>query len=101
MARFYRNDGWVKNALGNAIAGASVYVVNQPANTAFVPPDPLASVFSDVNGLAPITQPIFSDGQGHYFFYALSGFYTLVVVTGGTTQQVYQDQTIGLPGTGL
>lgn len=100
MAKFYRNDGWVKNALGQAIAGALVYVCTQPSNTAFVPPDPLASIFSDVNGLVPITNCT-TDGFGHYFFYALSGFYTVVVVNGGNVQQVYPDQLIGLPGTGL
>src|ERR1035437_3715645 len=98
MAKFYRMDGWVKSCLGQAIAGAFVYVCNQPANTAFAPPDPLASIFSDVNGLVPITHCV-ADGFGHYFFYALSGFYTIVVVVnGGNGQQVYPDQLVGLPG---
>ncbi len=101
MAVFYRKDGWVKSTLGQAIAGAQVYVCTQPANTAFAPPSPLASVFSDSGGLAPITQPILTDGFGHYDYYALSGFYTELVVTGGVIQRVYPDQMVGLPGTGL
>lgn len=100
MAKFYRMDGWVKSTLGQSISGALVYVCNQPANTTFVPPDPLASIFSDVNGLVHITNCI-TDGFGHYFFYTLSGFYTVVVVNGGNVQQVYPDQMVGLPGTGL
>jgi hypothetical protein len=100
MAKLYRMDGWVKGTLGNAIAGAQVYVCYQPANTTFVPPDPLVSIYSDVNGLVPINHCV-TDGFGHYFFYALSGFYTVVVVNGGNTQQVYLDQMVGLPGTGL
>jgi hypothetical protein len=100
MAKFYRNDGWVKSVLGQAVSGASVYVVNQPANTAWVPPAPLASIYSDVNGLVPIDHCV-TDGFGHYFFYALSGFYTVVIASGGNVQQVYPDQMVGLPGTGL
>ena len=100
MAKFYRMDGWVKSALGAAVAGALVYVCNQPADATWVPPVPLASIFSDVNGLVPITNCV-SDGFGHYFAYMLSGFYTVVVVNGGKVQQTYQDQMVGLPGTGL
>ncbi len=101
MAIFYRTDGFVKNVLGVAIAGAKVYICTQPANTAFIPPSPLASIFSDPAGLAPIVQPIVTDGFGHYSYYALSGFYTEVVANQGKVQQVYPDQTVGLPGTGL
>jgi hypothetical protein len=98
MATFYRSDGWVKAVLGFAVAGAQVYVCTQPANTSSVPPSPLAQVYSDPAGASPITQPIFTDGFGHYDFYAASGFYTVVIVNGGNVQQVYTDQTVGLPG---
>ena len=89
----FRFDGWVRNVLGQALAGVQVYVCTQPANTTDIPPSPLASVFSDVNGLLPITQPISSDGFGHYDFYVASGFYTIVEVIGGTIKQVYPDQS--------
>lgn len=101
MATFFRTDGWVKSVLGQAIAGALVYVCTQPANTAFVPPSPLASIFSDPSGLIPIVGAMTTDGFGHYFYYARSGFYTEVVANQGKVQQVYPDQTVGLPGTGL
>jgi hypothetical protein len=101
MATFFRSDGWVKNVMGQAIAGASIFVCTQPVDASFLPPIPLATVFSDPAGLSPVTQPIITDGFGHYFYYALSGFYTEVVVNQGKVQQIYPDQTVGLPGTGL
>lgn len=89
----YRADGWVKNVLGQAIAGASIYICLEPADTSYVPPVPLASIFADPLGLLPITQPIYSDGLGHYDYYAASGVpYTEVIVNGGSIQQVYPDQ---------
>lgn len=101
MAVFYRNDGWVKSALGQAIAGAQIYVCTQPADTSFLPPLPAQPVFADSQGILPLAQPLISDGFGHYNFYAVSGFYTIVIVNGGIVQQVYIDQMVGLPGTGL
>jgi hypothetical protein len=89
----FRSDGWVKSVLGQAIAGAQIYVCTQPTDTSFLPPIPTASIFSDVNGLVPITQPIITDGFGHYDFYAASGIpYSIVVVNSGKLQQIYQDQ---------
>src|ERR1700676_677191 len=93
MATFFRSDGWVKSVLGNAIAGAQIYVCTQPADTSFLPPIPLATVFSDPAGVSPVTQPIITDGFGHYDFYAASGIpYTIVVVNQGKLQQIYTDQ---------
>ena len=101
MAAFYRNDGWVKSAQGQALAGAYIYICNQPADLAFVPPDPLATIYADSLGMVQITQPLIADGFGHYDYYASSGFYTLVIVTNGAIQNAYPDQMVGLPGTGL
>ena len=106
MATFYRADGWVKSVLGQAIAGASIYICLQPTDAAYVPPVPLAAIFSDPAGLVPILQPIITDGFGHYDYYAASGVpYTEVVVNAGKIQQVYQDQipmgaTLGTSGMG-
>ena len=100
MAKFYRMDGWVKSPLGQAIAGAQIFVCGQPVDSTWIPPTPLSAIYSDVNGLVPITSTV-TDGLGHYWFYALSGFYSVVVVNGGKVQQVYPDQMVGLPGTGL
>ena len=101
MATYFRNDGWVKSAQGPAVPGAQIFVCTQPASappalSALVPtPSPLASVFADVNGLVPITQPIITDGFGHYNFYALPGSYTLLVYNSGRLQQTYPDQSLG------
>lgn len=111
MPTLFRSDGWVKSATGPAVPGAQIYVCTQPANT--VPPEvvrngpvqafaptPLADLFSDPNGLVPITQPIITDGFGHYDFYAAADLYTLVVMNAGAVQQVYPDQSVGGLGTG-
>ena len=109
MAKLFRYDGWVKSAIGPSVPGASVYVCNQPANTTKpVPlpnqdpvqgwtPTPEATIYADSAGLLPITQPILTDGFGHFDFYILTGDYTIVVMLGGTVQQIYADQTIGYP----
>jgi hypothetical protein len=89
----YRQDGWVKSVLGQAVAGALIYVCTQPANIS-VTPSPLASIFSDPNGLVPLAQPIAADGFGHYDYYAAPGTYTVVIVNFGQVQQVYPDQSI-------
>ena len=94
---YFRTDGWVKTPLGPAIPGAQVYVCTQPATTSTAPPFPLASLFADPFGQTPLSQPIYTDGFGHYDFYVAAGTYTLVVAnSGGLIQQVYPDQSIGL-----
>lgn len=95
ITNYFRMDGWVKSAQGPAIPGAQIYVCTQPANTVALPPSPLANIFSDVNGLVPITQPIITDGFGHYDFYAQAAVYTIVVGLGGAVQEVYPDQSLG------
>lgn len=95
MATKTRSDGWVKSSTGPAVPGAQIYVCSQPANTDAAPPTPLATIYSDAAGLVPITQPVITDGFGHYDFYIAPGTYTLVVALGGAIQQVYEDQSIG------
>jgi len=109
MNNYYRMDGWLKSELGPAIAGAQIWVCTQPANvfppvtpprTTPVPwlgPNPQAQIYSD-NGTTQITQPIQSDGFGHYDFYALPGLYTIVIIYGGKVRQYYVDQSLGGAG---
>lgn len=98
MATYYRFDGWVKTTLGPAVAGAQVYVCSQPTTDIVdIPPVPFASIFSDNAGLHPVVQPLVTDGFGHYFFYALQGFYTIVIVNNGIIQEVLPDQALGHP----
>lgn len=95
MATYIRSDGWVKTAQGPAVPGAEIFICNQPANIVSLPPSPLATIYADPLGAIPITQPILTDGFGHYDFYTLPGTYTLVVGLGGVVQQVYVDQNVG------
>lgn len=100
MLNLFRSDGWVKTSLGPAVPGAQIWLCVQPANVASAPPSPLVPMFADPGGLVPITQPILTDGFGHYDFYTVAGVYTLVVAYGGTIQQVYPDQSVGGVGSG-
>jgi hypothetical protein len=101
MGTFWRMDGWIKTAIGPAVAGAQIYVcAPQPANVGSAPPSPLAFIFSDPNGLVPVAQPLIADGLGHYDFYALAGLYTIVVAFGGKVSNFYPDQSLGAVGTG-
>jgi hypothetical protein len=98
---FFRNDGWVKTSIGPAVAGAQVFVCAQPASvpnglSELTPsPSPLATIYSDANGVTPITQPISTDGFGHYDFYVAAGLYTIAVYLNNVLQKTYPDQTIG------
>jgi hypothetical protein len=103
---YFRSDGWVKAATGQAVPGSQVFLCTQPANvptglSAATPtPTPLVTIYSDPNGLVPITQPILTDGFGHYDFYVLAGTYTLVVYLSSVLQQQYPDQSYGLAAAG-
>lgn len=105
MAGYYRSDGWVKLVTGQAVPGAQIYVLEQPATyvapitpprTTPVPfvPSPQVLIYSD-EGLTPLAQPVLTDNFGHYDFYVLPGLYTLAVFFGGILQQAYIDQSIG------
>lgn len=107
----FRYDGWIKNVLGQALAGAKVYVCNQPANTVQavdkfnVPiptwvPSPLASIASNTSG-TPLSQPLFTDGFGHFDFYVGTGLYTLVIMLNNRVFQVYPDQAPMQGGAGI
>jgi len=110
---YFRSDGWIKSVLGQAISGAMIFVLNQPANTVapvnkkgapqpFVP-NPQQQIYADPLGLNPITQPIYSDGFGHYDFYVTPGTYTIAVYQKSLSSPyaVYPDQTIGLASAGV
>lgn len=52
---------------GNALSGVAVRVFAQDGS--------LAELFSD-NGLTPVSNPVFTDPNGRYWFYAANGRYT-------------------------
>jgi hypothetical protein len=45
-----RDDRWLTDALGRALAGAQVFYCLQPATTTTVPPSPLATVYGGIGG---------------------------------------------------
>jgi hypothetical protein len=97
MATYYRRDDWVTDALGNAIAGASVYVCSQPATTSTIPPSPLVQLYADPNGVTPLTQPVLTDGYGHAFYYTEQGIYTVLYSSPQIQEVILTDQVIVSP----
>ncbi len=75
-----RKDDWVQNAQGDALAGALVYICNQPANTGTIPPSPLATVYIDTIGTVG-PNPVITDGLGHWYAYLNSGVLYTIVIT--------------------
>ena len=90
-----RVGGTVFSQRGPAIAGAQIYAVNQPANTASLPPSPLMTIYADPFAQQPITQPVITDGLGNYKFYTSTSVFTLEVSS--PALQIYPDQEAGKP----
>jgi hypothetical protein len=91
-----RDDRWLTDALGRALAGAQGFYCTQPAVTTTVPPSPLAVVYSDLTGDV-IAQPLITDGFGHSIAYLDdSVLYTIVFVHPlfGPNPVVLTDQAI-------
>lgn len=94
-----RADFQLTTAVGQAVAGASVYVLQQPANTAsFTPAIP---VFGSSTGVGTavcggsggaITNPLTTDQFGHACGYVNPGIYTICYVSSRTGTQCFQDQ---------
>ena len=97
-----RDDRWLTDALGRALAGAQVFYCLQPATTSTVPPSPLATVYDDLAGDA-IAQPLITDGFGHSIAYLdASALCTIVFVHPlfGPNPVVLTDQAISGGGSG-
>ena len=91
-----RDDRWLTDAQGHALAGAAVYYCTQPASTSVVPPSPLATIYADLS-LGPLANPVYTDGFGHSVAYLDNTvLYTLVFVHPlfGSNPVVLQDQSI-------
>jgi hypothetical protein len=101
-----RIDGSLRNTQGEALSGISVYVCTEPnsvpSSNPPIPPSPLASIFSDLAGTQPITQPLQTDGNGNYDFYATPGTYTIVYfdTENRIPTVVFPNQTVATPGGG-
>jgi hypothetical protein len=80
MPTYFKIEGWVQTPQGNAVPGASVAILSQPANTATQPGTPLASLYSAPNSNpASITGASWAGGQITFLF---SGSVPLDVVPG-------------------
>src|ERR1700721_1297769 len=98
-----RDDRYVTDAQGRALAGAQVYWCTQPASTASNPPSPLATVYTDSTGDTPIVQPALTDGFGHAYAYMNNAvLYTVVIwhPLFGQNPVVLPDQAIAGSGGG-
>lgn len=88
-----RLDRTVQTAQGQAVAGALVYFLTQPANVEAL--TPLANVFSDLTGTAA-PNPQITDGLGQIGCYLDNAqLYTMVVISPFLITQVYPDQNLG------
>src|SRR5882724_9593000 len=90
----------LQTATGQAVPGAQVWILQQPANTTNL--TPLATVYSNSTGTGgAITQPVLTNGFGECSVYATPGVYTVVYISPYTGKLVYPDQQIGNPSNGL
>jgi len=98
----YRFQGNVRNGQGFALTGVQVYVLTQPAMTNIFPPTPPAAIFTDSTGATPLTNPVLTDGNGNFFFYAAQGVYTLYIYdpNNGIVTEIQPDQQVVSPGGG-
>lgn len=99
-----RDDRVLTDAQGRALAGAQVYWCLQPTAVGSVPPPAnLATIYTDITGTTPETQPFITDGFGHAWAYMDNGpLYTLVFYHPlfGSNPVVWPDQRIGGSGGG-
>lgn len=102
----YRYDGVIRNAVGYCVPGVEVYVVTQPNSVNLtdpsIPPSPLASLFTDSTGATSLANPVTTDGNGNFFFYAATAAYTLVYFDplNRIPTQAYPDQQVVTQGGG-
>ncbi len=84
-----RKDDIVLNRFGQPVAGATVRVCTSGATG--TPCFPLASIYSDVALTQPLANPLTSDGQGNYHFYAAPGRYMIQLSGAGVTTTTIPD----------
>ena len=81
----------LQTAMGQAVQGASVYFLTQPANTSTL--TPLATVYSSAAG-ASSTNPVTTNGFGMCTAYLANGTYTVCYVSPYTGTNCYPDQAV-------
>ena len=101
FAQYARFDGYLTNAMGQAISGAQVYILSQPANPGALTPQ--ATLYGNSTGAGgAIAQPLRTDGGfGHAFAYTVAGTYTVVYISNTTWKaSLSRSQSIGGGGGG-
>jgi hypothetical protein len=102
---YYRMPLQLQNPQGQAISGAKVYILTQPANTSSF--TPLATLYSNgtgaasplncgpVNGSNQIANPVITNGHGEGCAYVMGAgnLYTVCYVSPYTGTQCYPDQS--------
>lgn len=86
----YQNNVQTQN--GQSISGVSVLVQNYPSGTA-------ATIYSD-NGVTQATNPLTTDANGTFSFYAANGHYSLQLSGKGVQQTVNDVLLMDLTGLG-
>lgn len=77
----------VQNRKGDAVSGASVRVLTYPGNV-------LATIYSD-DGVTPAANPLTTDSNGAFFFYAADGQYSLQISGNGIAPLTISDVALG------
>lgn len=91
MSQNFRYSVWVSGA---SVVGVQLYVCPAAYNNNSFPPSPISSIFSDLAGASPITQPITIGTAGQFTFCAPAGPYNLVIVQSGQIKVVVYNQKI-------
>ena len=84
-----RHDDIVLNRFGQPVAGATVTVCTSGATG--TPCSPLAAIYSNLGLTQPLPNPMTSDGQGNYYFYAAPGRYMVQLSGAGVTTTTTPD----------
>jgi hypothetical protein len=87
----------LQTPMGQAVAGAQVYFLAQPASTTTLTPQ--AQVYSSSTG-GTVSQPILTNGQGTCSAYLSPGTYTVCYVSPYTGTQCNPDQNVPSPTPG-
>ncbi len=96
-------NGTARNVLGQVLAGVSVYVLFGDTTIVDVANlTPQAVIYSDLAGQNQLTQPLVTDGLGHFSFCAGSGYYVIVITGTGISEplsyQIEMLSPIGIVG---
>ena len=94
-----RRDDVVLNQFGTPVADAIVTVCQDSATG--IPCSPLASIFQDDALSIPQVNPLITDADGNYHFYAAVGEYQIQISGVGIPPITYKDQLIPSSPVGL